>query len=481
MPNNSFQKKIIKTNVYGLDEILGGGLIRGSLYLIEGPPGSGKTILGNQIIFNLANETEPAAFVTLLAESHGKMLAHIGEMIYFDESKVGTDISFYGAYHILEEGNLPAFRKYLIDLIHGQDLKFMVIDGFKIINFLSSGEKECASFVHTLSALASTTGCTLIILNQGTESLKPSSLEALVDGIIELKLIDAGLRTIREIQIHKMRGMKQNKGKHIFNITPEGIKIFTRTESRKVESPLLKYSTDNLKFGVKYLDEMINGGLKAGSSTSLVGPPGSGKTILGLKFLEEGLKRGETCIYFGFYEEPSRLLTKAGSIGVDLTPYLKNHKLIMFWYPPTENLLDELSEILITQVSEKKASRVLVDGIDGLKMSSAYPGRMTNYLAAFSILLRHSGATTVFTEETSFNMTTNTTFGEHSALLENIILLRYVEVLSRLHRLISIIKVRESEYDTSVREFSISSQGITVNQNSFSADEVLEQKPAGTV
>ncbi|MBA2403333.1 MAG: serine/threonine protein kinase [Bdellovibrionales bacterium] len=481
MPNDSFQKKIIKTNVNGLDEILGGGLIRGSLYLIEGPPGSGKTILGNQIIFILANEKEPAAFITLLAESHGKMLAHIGEMIYFDECKVGTDISFYGAYHILEEGKLPALRKYLIDLIHDQDLKFMVIDGFKIVNFFSSGEMECASFIHELSALASATGCTIIILNQGTESIKPTSLEALVDGIIELKLVNTGLRTIREIQIHKMRGLSQNKGKHIFKITTDGVRIFTRTESRKVESFLLNSSIENLKFGVKYLDEMINGGLKVGSTTSLVGPPGSGKTILGLKFLEEGLKRGETCVYFGFYEEPDRLVKKAAGIGLDLTPYLKNQKLTMLWYAPTENLIDEISEILINHISGHKASRVLIDGIDGMKMSEAYPERLSKYMAAFSILLRHSGATTVFTEETSFNFESTNKLGEHSALLENIISLRYVEVLSKLHRILTIMKVSESEYDSSLREFSISYQGITVNQNSFSADEFLEQKNTGTI
>ncbi len=448
--------------------------------MIDGPPGAGKTILGNQIIFNLANAKEPAAFITLLAESHGKMLAHIGEMNYFDESKIGNYISFYGAYHILKEGKLPAFRNYLVEMIHDQNLKLMVIDGFRIANDFSSGEIEFASFVHEISALASTTCCTIIILNHN-DPTKPNSLEALVDGIIELKIVDVGLRSTREIQIHKMRGLNQNRGKHIFNITTEGLRIFARTESRKIESPILNSSHDNLKFGIKYLDEMINGGVKAGSTTSLVGPPGSGKTIIGLKFLEEGLKRGETCIYFGFYEEPNRLVTQAAGIGIDLTPYLKNHRLIMLWYAPTENLIDELSEILIDLVSEKKASRVLVDGIDGMKISEAYPGRLTNYMAAFSILLRHSGATTVFTEETSFNFASTTKVGEHSALLENIISLRYVEVLSRHHRLITIMKVRESEYDTSLREFSISSQGINVNQNSFSADEFLDIKTAGKV
>lgn len=481
MPNDLYKNTIIKTKVHGLDEILGGGLIRGSIYLIDGPPGSGKTILGNQIIFNLANPKEPAAFITLLAETHAKMLAHIGEMNYFDEFKVGIDISYYGAYHILEAGKLPALRKFLVDLIHAQNLKFMVIDGYKIVDFFSSGEMESARFVHEVSALASTTGCTILLLNQGTKSSGPTSLEALVDGIIELKLVNMGLRTIREIQIYKMRGLDQNKGHHKFNISTDGLKIFTRTESRKLGSPITKNSYNNHKFGIKCLDEMMSGGIKAGSTTSLIGPPGSGKTFFGLKFLEEGLKLGETCVYFGFYEEPSQLVTKAASIGIDLTSYLENQKLIIFWCPPTENLIDEISETLMNLITKHRASRVFIDGIDGIKMSSVYPERLSKYIAALSILLRHSGATTLFTEETSFNNDLSLKQGEHSALIENIISLRYVKVFSKLHRLIAILKVRESQYDTSSREFSISSQGITVNQNSFSADEVLEHKNAGTL
>ncbi|WPU66501.1 ATPase domain-containing protein [Peredibacter starrii] len=480
MPNE-LKKKIIKTKVHGLDEILGGGLIRGSIYLIDGPPGSGKTILGNQIIFNLATPKDPAAFITLLAEMHGKMLDHIGEMNYFNKSKVGIDISYYGAYHILEAGKLAALRKFLVDLIHAQNLKFIVIDGFKIVDYFSSVETESARFVHELSALASTTGCTLLLLNQGTKSLSPTSLEALVDGIIELKLIDTGLRTIREIQIYKMRGLDQNKGHHVFNISADGIKIFTRTESRKMGRSIFKNSHSNLKFGIKCLDEMLIGGIKAGSTTSLIGPPGSGKTFFGLKFLEEGLKLGETCVFFGFYEEPSQLVTKAASIGIDLTPYLENQRLIVFWCPPTENLIDEISETLMNLITKHSASRVFVDGIDGIKMSSVYPERFSKYVAALSILLRYSGATSLLTEETSFNNDLSLKQGEHSALIENIISLRYVNVFSKLHRLIAILKVRESPYDTSSREFSISSQGIDVNQNSFFADEVVEHKNPRTL
>src|SRR5262247_4810994 len=73
----------IDTGVPGLDTILNGGLFKGGVYIVEGAPGTGKTILGNQICFHRAARGDSTIYITLLAESHTRMIAHLRSMEFF--------------------------------------------------------------------------------------------------------------------------------------------------------------------------------------------------------------------------------------------------------------------------------------------------------------------------------------------------------------------------------------------------------------
>ena len=76
----------VPTGVPGLDTILQGGFLRGGIFIIQGAPGAGKTILGNQICFRHAATGGRAVYVTLLAESHARMLLHIAQLGFFEEA-----------------------------------------------------------------------------------------------------------------------------------------------------------------------------------------------------------------------------------------------------------------------------------------------------------------------------------------------------------------------------------------------------------
>lgn len=239
-------------------------------------------------------------------------------------------------------------------------------------------------------------------------------------------------------------------------------------------TPLPLEQSERLSFGIPTLDVMLRGGLVAGSVTNLLGAAGAGKTLLGLKFLDEGLRRGESALYVGFFESPERLIAKARGVGIHLAQRLKSKRLQILWQPPLEVILDETLEKLLLAVRERKVKRLFIDGIDGFRQSAFYSVRLDRFFAAMSNVLRTEGVTTIVTEETplfSAEITSSTL--NLSAVVENIIVLRYVELGARLVRLISIIKTRESGHEASIRELQLTSRGIHVVESFDRVEQVL--------
>jgi circadian clock protein KaiC len=281
---------------------------------------------------------------------------------------------------------------------------------------------------------------------------------------------------LRELEVGKLRGSSYLRGKHAFEITGQGIEVHPRTESvLSNPSALAEENRTRLAFGVPRLDEMLLGGVLSSSTTALLGAHGSGKTMLGLHFLNEGANRGEKTLYFGFYETPPRLVSKSAQVGLDIDRHIKNGLIDIIWNPAIEQLPDALVEQLLGAVSASGAKRVVIDGIEVFNDSLVYPERASPFFTALTNELRVLGATTLLAAELP------EVFGPHvafsvprlAAVLDNIIFLRYVELHSQLYRLISILKVRESAYDPSIREFSIDERGIAVAKTFESAEAIL--------
>jgi circadian clock protein KaiC len=462
-------QNLFVSGIHGLDTILGGGFLKGRLYLIEGIPGSGKTVLGNQLVFANAKQDNTSLFVTLLSESHGKMLDHICQFEYFDKSLVNKKIFYLSGYTELSENGISGFKLFLMKTIRSANIKLVVIDGFKIVSNFTKDELEYSTFLHDLNALASALDCIVLLLNP-VSTPQQQVEDVLTDGLIELKCTDVGMRNVREIHIHKMRGMEHFEGRHELTISKEGLRVFPRIELivAKLEPFHPNLSEVKKSFGIQYLDEMLKGGLLSGSVTSLFGPPGSGKTLIGLKFLHEGLLADENSLYFGFYETRDQMLSKARGVGLEFEPFINSGRLKFIWYPPTEQLIDELFEKLVDAIEETKATRVFIDGIEGFKFSAVFAERLPRFVASLTIKLRSIGVTAIFSEEARLpSSVKDYHLGEYSAAFENIIYLRYLETNFHVRRLINIYKVRASSYDISIHEFHIQNQGIIVEQKSY--------------
>jgi circadian clock protein KaiC len=469
----------VTTGVPGLDEILGGGLIKGGLYLIEGMAGAGKTILSTQIGFHRVAEGDTVLYITLIAESHSKLLSHLKSLSFYDADAVSDKMLFVSGYHELMRDGLSGFLALIASTIKTSRPRFMVVDGFRSAREFSSTELELSQFIHELNAFVSAAGCTTLILAplSGNE---PHPEHTLVDGLIELNRFASGMRRSREIEVHKMRARDHLLGRHSFKITADGLVAFPRLEARSI----LRESAPDLKaklgFGLPDFDAMLGGGVVKGSTTTLIGPSGIGKTLIALKFLEAGVSRGERCVYFGFYESPERLIAKAEAVSIKLADAVADGRMIIEWRPAVELAIDELAAELLSVVKGSGATRLVVDGVEGFHDSANRSERFGLFLNALTHRLRQESVTTLLTEELPLygDMSHGGSI-RASAMTENIVLLRYVETSTSLYRIISIVKQREAAHDPSIRRFVIDENGLHLTDGFIGTTTLLSAR--GTI
>ncbi len=455
----------LSTGVQGLDEILRGGFLEGGVYIIQGAPGAGKTILANEICFRHAQRGGRAAYITLLAEMHTRLLQHLRPMSFFNESVIPESLYFVSAFRMLEDSGLKGLVDVLRREIKGQRAELLVIDGLVAAQESAPSDREFKKFIHELQAHAASSGCTVLLLTSGL--LRTVSAEhTMVDGVLELEDQLFEFRTERSLLVRKFRGSGYLRGRHAFRITSDGLKFFPRVEAELANASHRDVVIDGrLRLGIAELDEMLNGGLPGGTSTGLIGPSGVGKTTLGLHFLSAASAR-EPGLLFGFFESPERLCQKAGSLGLEVGPAVDRGDVELLWQPQRENVLDELAHRLLQAVRRRAVKRLFIDGLGGFLESATSPQRISRYFSCLVNELRGLGVTTVFTMEVPeiAGPVIRVPVSGVSALLENLILMRFVERGSRLHRAIAVHKVRDSDHDSSLREFFIDSRGISLGE-----------------
>jgi circadian clock protein KaiC len=466
----------VSSGVAGLDTVLRGGFFQGGVYLIMGPPGTGKTILGNQMCFHHVATGGRALYVTLLAETHARMLTHLRSLTFFDPAPIGEALYYISAYRVSEPDALSALLDLLRQTMRAQRPTLLVLDGFVTAQQAAASELSVKEFIHKLHIFAEAVGCTTLLLThvRGDGSLSQPE-HTMVDGLLELSDQPARMRTVRELEVRKFRGSGYLRGRHSYEITDAGMVVHPRTEALLATPPPDVIPAARVQFGVAELDAMFQGGLPAGSTTMLFGVPGSGKTVLGLHLLAAGAAVGEPGLYFGFNETVPRLLSKADTVGLGLSRMVEQGLIEALWQPPVEGDIDALAERLLEAVHRRQVRRLFIDGLSGFQEATEYPERLGRFFTALMNELRCQGVTTTYSVElrSIVGPTVEMPLQGLAAVTENIIFMRYVELRSQLHRLISILKVRESAFDAAIREFRITAQGIEVATSFASAEAVL--------
>jgi circadian clock protein KaiC len=450
----------LATGIAGLDTILHGGLVRRGVYMVQGRPGGGKTILANQLCFHHAAQGGRVLYITLLTETHERMLFNLEQLSFFDPSLIPDRLTYVSAFSFLEDSGLKGLTEMLRREARLRQATLLVVDGLVAAAETADTKKDFKKFIHELQIHANLLGCTILLLSsEGAGPVGPE--HTMVDGVIEVSDNRHDRRTEREIEVKKFRGSSYLRGGHAFQITPNGIEIFPRLEALLADPPHDdECTTERVSTGVATIDEALHGGLRCSSSSVLFGTTGTGKTTLGLHFLNQS-SATEPGLLFGFYEPPPRILLKAQTLGLDLAQKKEQGIVDIMWFPPAERMLDALAHRLLTAVRARGVKRLFVDGVDGFLSAASYPHRINQFLTALTNELRTHGVTTLYTVELHELFSSELTLPMQgmSSLVENIMLLRFVEQEHTLRRMFSIVKTRDSAYDSSLRELTISSRG----------------------
>jgi circadian clock protein KaiC len=465
----------VPSGIPGLDIILNGGFLKGGLYIVQGPPGTGKTTFANQVCFSHIASGGRALYVTLLAEYHARMMQHLSVMTFFDASQIPDQIAYLNGLSILQSDGLAGLLAELRREITRRGVSVLMLDGIVAAKRLSQDEQAFNEFLHELQAIAIATECTMFMLTSAQgERVTPE--HTMVDGIIELTDQLTGWSAESFLQVVKLRGSAFLRGRHAFKITDDGIVVHPRIEALLARpSRPDQGGVGRISSGVEQLDVMLGGGLPEASTSMIMGPSGTGKTTLGLQFLSQ-CSKAEPGLLFGFYETPARLDAKIARVCPPLRSLLDGGVVEVHWQPPTDDLLDAYGERLLQAVHQRKVRRLFIDGLRAMQEAAgAEPGRIGNFLTALMNEMRVLGVTTLYTLEVPDIMgpALRSPIGDLSSLAENLILLRFVEMRSRLYRLVSLLKVRDSEFDLTLHEYATSKRGLIIEPTSDSAERIM--------
>ena len=469
----------LATGVPGLDDVLGGGLPEFSFNLIAGPPGSGKTTLAHQMMFALATPQRPALYFTVLGEPPLKMLRYQQQFAFFDSARINQSVRFINLSEETGAGDLDRVLHRIVEAMETHAPALVFVDSFRSVVLASDAagneHNQLQQFVQQLGMLMTSWQATTFLIGEYFTETGANPIFTIADGLIWLRQSVERNSMVRKIEIMKMRGQPTLPGLHTFRIGAAGIQVFPPARvSIPLGEPKPAQSVARLHMGVPRLDDMLGGGLPQGYSLLVAGPSGSGKSILAAAFLAEGVRSGEAGVIAVFEQRPDHLrnrrlaeLIAAGQVGLVDTraPDLS---------------IDEIVLLILEEVRRRKATRVVVDSLSGFELALAPTFRhdFRENLSRMVAALASAGVTVLMTSELE-DRYTDLRFSPYGTafLTDAIIVQRYIEVDSRLRRVMAVVKVRASGHSDELRQYAIDEGGIRIGETLPDQEGLLGGRP----
>ena len=451
----------ISTGVPGLDEILHGGLFAHQLYLVDGPPGSGKTTFGLQFLLEGVRTGEKTLYVTLTetpaelataAASHGWKLDGIEVFEFSSEVPAGgrSDYTLFYPSEVELTERLTAVLRTFDSL---QPTR-VVIDSLSELRLLARDTLRFRRQILTLKNFFCRRNATVIILDDMASDGGDRQMHSLTHGVIALNVVPLDYGSDRRrLKVTKLRGSTFSGGFHDMTITTGGVVMFPRLIA--MEHP---HSVDQecIPTGLAGMDDILGGGIHRGTSTLLIGAAGTGKSALATLFACAVADRGGFAAMFTFEESRATLSARSALLGLPLEKHIESGRIAVEYIDAAEMSAGEFVSRVRRRVQEDGARLVVLDSLNGFL--HAIPGDRSLLLQLHELLAylgRHSVATVLVEAQSGLVGAGLHSPLDTSYLVDAVVLTRFFEVRGEMRRALSVLKNRLAFQENTIRELSL--------------------------
>jgi circadian clock protein KaiC len=472
------------TGIWGLDDVLSGGLSRGSIFLLEGEPGSGKTTMALQFLLAGAVGGEKGLYITLSetdaelragAKSHGWDLDEriaVRELIPADSLLAGDQHQTLLYASDLELGETAQQIFAAVEQVQPSRL---VIDSLSEIRLLAQSSLRYRRQILTIKHHFARRNITVLMLDDLTSEANDKTVHSIAHGVVQLQQIapDYGAER-RRMRILKYRGTRYRGGYHDMTISTGGVNVFPRLVASEHRT---KFARNAIPTGIKPFDDLLGGGIDVGSSTLVIGPAGTGKSLIAITFALAAVRRGEKAALFIFDEELGLLFDRMDGLGLDLEGARERGQLLIEQIDAAELSPGEFSHRVRKIVDEHAIKTVIIDSLNGYQAAMPAENALILHIHELLQYLNRQGAATFLTMAQHGLVGHMATTIDVTYLADSVLLLRYFEAQGRVRRAMSCIKKRTGSHETTIREYHIGRGGLTVDDPLTGFQGVLNGVP----
>jgi circadian clock protein KaiC len=466
-----------------LDEILGGGLPRNCLYLVDGNPGVGKTTLALQFLLQGLRENERGLYITLsetkseldaVARSHGWTLEGIEiiELSAIERSLAGKgqNTMFQSA-----EVELTQLSKLLLDEIDRRRPQRVVLDSLSEMRLLAQNPLRYRRQILNFKQRFAERNGTVLLLDDRSAAGLDVQVQSIVHGLITMAMAPLKYGVFRRsLSVTKLRGVEFREGSHDYAIKRGGLSVFPRLIAAEHGRAFKKALQSS---GNPELDALVGGGLHTGTSNLLMGPAGSGKSTIAMMFAHAAAARGQRVGYYAFDEGAHILRSRAEEMGIDFAPHIAAGRIDLLQIDPAQVPPGELAATIVRAVEHHKTQVVVIDSLNGYV--NAMPSDDFLYLHLHELLtyLNQEGVLTLMILAQHGLVGARGAPVDVSYLSDTVILTRFFEAGGAVRKAISVIKKRSGAHETTLREVTLTERGIKLGKPLVEYEGVLTGVP----